>query len=120
MATCWQEWRLNKYICSRQGGTDSEGEDDTTCRRGLEYFSNVYDEDPLDGEQNAEEPAGGVPQGVVTGPGCFQSVFQYQQSTAKQQAAKHVQLSGAVARKEPEINIVCQRESVDIGEKTVA
>lgn len=77
----------------------------------------MYDEDPLDGEKNAEEPAGGVPQGVVIGPGCFQSVFQDQQSTAKQQAAKHVQLSGAAARKETEINIGCQMESVDIGGK---
>lgn len=100
------------------GGTDSEGVDDTTYRRGLEYFSEVYDEDPLDVEQNAEEPAGGVPQGVVMGPGCFQSVFQDQQSIANQQAAKHVQLSGAVARKETEINIGCQMESVDIEGKS--
>lgn len=90
MARCLQKWRLNKYICSRQGRTDSEEEDDTTYRKGLELFSKVFDEDPLDGEQNAEELAGGVPQGVVMGLGCFQSVFQNQQSTWKQQVAKHI------------------------------
>lgn len=74
---------------------------------GLEYFSEVRDADPVDGEPRVEEPAGGVPQGVAVGRSSFQvfkSVFQ-DQSSAKQEAAKDVELSGAA--------------EVDVGKRSV-
>lgn len=60
----------------------------------------MRDGDPVGGEQRVEEPAGGVPQGGAVGRSCFQSeVF-----SKIKEAAEDVELSGAAARKDTEID----------------
>lgn len=76
MAQCWQEWRLDKHPVYA-ADVHSEREDDTAShaahRLAAEYFSEVSDVDPVDGEQKVQEPAGGVPQGVAEGQSVFKS-----------------------------------------------